>query len=244
LSETTIQEMLERERPRTRRDRTLKLVAFVAPFVSTVLILVAIAIFSDAGVAAARDVAGNAILSFVALGKFLVVRGISPRGFTPWELAIIVFYLDLAVAFFLTFNLDHAYRIPGFGRRLEALQRYGSEVLGERPWLRKLTSLGVVLFVMFPLTGTGAIGGSLFGRLLGLGRLRTYSSIAVGSAIGCFGMAALADFVATLIPEEVRNSLWFEMIGIVLIALLILFLLLRSRKIDATTIGDTSERKE
>jgi uncharacterized membrane protein len=230
LSDTTLKDLIERERPLTRRDRRLRVIALLAPFVVTVLILGATWIFAGFGMV--RDIAANAVLSFFALGKFLVVKGISPRGFTPWELALIVFYLDLAVAFLLTFNLYLAYRIPLFGRRLEVLQSYGEEVLAERPWLRKLTNLGVALFVMFPLTGTGAIGGSLFGRLLGLSRIRTFVGIALGSAIGCFGMAALADIMATLIPEDVRASLWFELTGVGLIILLVLFLLHRSRKIE------------
>jgi uncharacterized membrane protein len=110
--------------------------------------------------------------------------------------------------------------------------------------MRRWAFTGVMLFVMFPLTGTGAIGGSLFGRLLGLSRIRTFLSITVGSAIGCFGMAALAEVVANVIPEEVRNSLWFEMTGIALIVFLVLFLMLRSRRNESRTTGDIPKQKE
>jgi hypothetical protein len=115
---------------------------------------------------------------------------------------------------------------------LEGLQEYGREILSERPWMRKLTYLGVVLFVMFPLTGTGAVGGSLFGRLLGMRRFRILTAIALGSAVGSFAIAALADGLSRALPEEVRTSVWFEIVGIGLVTAMVAFLWLRSRKIE------------
>jgi len=46
--------------------------------------------------------------------------------------------------------------------------------------------------VMFPLSGTGAIGAAFFGRLLGLSRRRIMIGIAIGSVLGGSGMAFLA----------------------------------------------------
>ncbi|MHC4858943.1 MAG: small multi-drug export protein, partial [Planctomycetota bacterium] len=99
-----------------------------------------------------------------------------------------------------------------------------------RPWFAKITFLGVLLFVLFPLTGTGAIGGSLFGRLLGMKRFRTLTAIALGSALGCFAIAALARGIARTLPEEVRDSWWFEAVGIALVVSIVAVLWLRSRQ--------------
>jgi len=230
MSETTLRDLIEKERPRNRRERFLKIVALLAPIAIAVGVPAIILVFLG-GEAFRRFLANSALSSFI-LGKFVIVRGMSGAGYTAYQYALLVVYLDMLVAFFLTFNLDYAYRIPYFGRRLEALQDHGREVVAERPWVRKVTFLGVILLVMFPLTGTGAVGGSIFGRLLGLTRLRTLTGIFIGSVVGCSGMALLADGIARLLPDEVKNSLWFEIIGLSVLVLLVLFLWLRSRKVE------------
>ena len=230
MSETSLQDLIEQEKPRNRRERAWKTVALITPLLVAILVPSVIGIFLGVG-ALQRFVTNSFIASFF-LGKFVIVKGIAGSGYSPMQYALLVIYLDMLVASFLTFNLDYAYRIPYVGRRLEALQDYGREVVVERPWVRKVTFLGVILFVMFPLTGTGAVGGSIFGRLLGLTRFRTLIGIFVGAVIGCAGMALLAEGMAALLPDEVRDSVWFEVIGVVFLALLVVFLWLRSRKVE------------
>jgi len=230
MNETTLKDLIEREKPRNRQERAWKTAALVGPLFVAVLVPATIGVFLGVG-PLQRFVANSFIASFF-LGKFVIVKGIAGSGTSPMQYAILVIYLDMLVATFLTFNLDYAYRFPYVGRRLEALQDYGQEVVAERPWVRKVTFLGVVLFVMFPLTGTGAVGGSIFGRLLGLTRVRTLTGIFVGSVLGCVGMALLAEGLSALLPDEVRQSVWFEVTGIAFLSLLVLFLWLRSRKVE------------
>ena len=230
MTPTSLEDLIEKERPKNRQERAMKSLALLAPVLTSLAVLAVVWLFS--GFAMVRALLGYALVSFFLLGKFLILKGIASGGLDPFQLAMLVFYMDLAVSFFFTFNLDYAYRFPYLGRRLEALQEHGREVLEERPWLRKITFLGIVLFVMFPLTGTGAIGGSLFGRLLGLGRGRTWMGIAIGSAVGCFGIAFLAEGIAKLVPEHLRASVWFEVAGLTVVVLLLLFLWLRSRRIE------------
>ncbi|MEN8149991.1 MAG: small multi-drug export protein [Planctomycetota bacterium] len=230
MNEKSLQDLIEQETPRNPRERAWKTVALVTPLFVAILVPTSIGVFL--GVEALQRFVANAFIASFFLGKFVIVKGIAGSGYTPMDYALLVIYLDMLVAAFLTFNLDYAYRIPYVGRRLEALQEYGQEVVAERPWVRKVTFLGVILFVMFPLTGTGAVGGSIFGRLLGLTRFRTLTGIFVGSVIGCAGMALLAEGVAALLPDEVRKSVWFEVIGVAFLVLLVLFLWLRSRKVE------------
>ena len=61
--------------------------------------------------------------------------------------------------------------------------------------MRKATFVGVMLFVAFPLTGTGAIGGTLLGRIMGLPRRRIMLAIFTGAFIGAFGLAAGAHLI-------------------------------------------------
>ena len=73
-------------------------------------------------------------------------------------------YLDLMIGTIAVFNIRVLYLLPRFGQKIKGLQKNGADILKKNPWMRKATFAGVVAFVMFPLSGTGAIGGSLFGQ--------------------------------------------------------------------------------
>ena len=70
----------------------------------------------------------------------------------------------------------------------ERLAKEGGNLAANVPWVRRVTFLAIVVFVMFPLASTGSIGGSLFGRLLGLSRVRTVVAVVLGSLSGCAAM--------------------------------------------------------
>lgn len=168
-------------------------VALILPFAVSVGAMILILVF--AGADAAVEVLTTAIATATVLGKFVVLRGLHPEGFLdhPYKLALLVVYMDLMVAFIAVFNTGLLFKIPRLGRRIQGIQANGAAILQRNPWMSRVTFIGVVAFVMFPLSGTGAIGGALFGRLLGQSPARTLLAIAVGGALGGFGMAALAE---------------------------------------------------
>ena len=168
--------------------------ALLVPFAVSVAALTIVLVL--AGADAAVEVLTTAVATATVLGKFVVLRGLHLEGFLdhPYKLALLVVYLDVMVAFIAVFNTGLLFKIPRFGRRIQSIQDHGATILLANPWLGRVTFLGVVAFVMFPLSGTGAIGGALFGRLLGQSPLRTLFAIAVGGALGSFGMAALAKY--------------------------------------------------
>ena len=110
----------EKERPKNPRERFWKVVCLIAPIVVAIGVPVTIGLFF--GLDSFRRFIANSALSSFILGKFVIVRGVSEGGYSAYQYALLVVYLDMLVAFFLIFNLDYAYRIPYFGRRLEALQ--------------------------------------------------------------------------------------------------------------------------
>lgn len=171
--------------------------------------------------------------SFFVLGKLIIVGGAAPGAFgmPAWELAIMVFYMDVTYAYLLAFNLDYVHRLPRAGPWLERLQDYCHYWLAQQPWMRRFAFTGVMLFVMFPLTGTGAPGGSILGRLVGLGPVVTMIAIAVGSALGCGLMAA---FAARLEPffHEIQDEIWFKASGLVILAIVVIVLFFLGRKLS------------
>ncbi len=181
--------------------------AVILPIAISVAALTVILIL--AGADAAVEVLTTAIATGTLLGKFVVLRGIHPEGFldSPYKLAVLVLYMDLMVAFIAVYNVQLLHRLPFIGVRLARIQQNGVDILRRNPWMGKATFAGVVAFVTFPLSGTGAIGGALFGRLLGQSLVGTMIAIGVGSVIGGFGMAALTEYFGDQLKNLQDNPL-------------------------------------
>jgi hypothetical protein len=152
------------------------------------------------------------------------------RFFSSGELAFLVFYMDVMVACLLAFHIGFLYRLPLFGEKLKELQEDGKFILASNPWMKSATFAGIVAFCVFPLAATGSVGGSIFGRLLGMSRLGTFLGVVTGSAVGC----SLMYFGATLINRYLdRDNPWLTVGGILFVVLMILWLNQRYRKMKA-----------
>ncbi|MCB9834106.1 MAG: small multi-drug export protein [Planctomycetes bacterium] len=167
--------------------------AVILPLALSVSIVTLFLFFE--GPDAAVELVLSALATATVLGKFAVLRGLESSGLldSPYKMALLIIYLDVLIATIAIFNIRLLHKIPRFGAKIAALQSGGERILERNPWMRKATFLGIIAFVMFPLSGTGAIGGALFGRLLGLSRARTMAGISIGAVLGAFMMAALAD---------------------------------------------------
>lgn len=216
------------ERPENAPEPTdeehLSYSGLVLPVSSAILILSLVLFFR--GGEAAVELLTTALATATVAGKFVVIRGIHDEGFfdSPYKLALLVVYLDLIVALIAVYNIGIFYRIPKFGAKIRDMQRNGKKILARNPWMGKVTFIGIIAFVMFPLAGTGAIGGSIFGRLLGVSRAKTMTAIAIGSVIGAFLMALLADlFGATL--ERFRDNPFSLVGGLLAIGLAVWWLI-------------------
>jgi len=149
------------------------------------------------------------------LGKFSPVIALDPSilgwldpelCFSPWEIGAAVGLGDTCVGFLLTQNIELAHRVPRLGPSLQGLQRRGEAILAAQPWMRRLTFLGMAAFVTFPLSGTGALGGSVFSRLLGLGPWRATLALACGGFTGGFAFTALIVGFGTAVREVINPT--------------------------------------
>ncbi len=209
------------------------LAAVILPLALSILILTLCFFF--VGDEAAIELFGLSILTATVLGKFAVLRGLNESGLfdSPYRVALLIIYLDLMIGTIAVFNIRVLYLLPKFGNKIKGLQSTGVEILERNPWMRKATFAGVVAFVMFPLSGTGAIGGSLFGRLLGMSRVVTLLGIGLGSVLGSFGMAALAAAFGTQLAW-LQSSGILGYGGIVFVGLAIYWLYRRSKRQNAS----------
>jgi uncharacterized membrane protein len=129
--------------------------------------------------------------------------------------------MDLMVAVLLVCHAGFLFRIPVLGSKLLALTEDGQVMLRRFPWMRRITFLGIVTFVMFTLAATGSVGGALFGRLLGMSRKATLLGIAIGSVFGC----GVMYFKAGLVREYLDPKNPMTTIGGIAVILGIIFVL-------------------
>lgn len=219
----------------------VSLAALILPLVTTITVVLLIFLF--VGHDAAAEVLVKAVAIATVAGKFAVLLD-TPDGFlrTPYHMAAMITYMDLLFGFICVFNVGVLFRIRGFGQKLQDLQGFCKLMLRKNPWMRKATFAGTMAFVMFPLSGTGAIGGSLFSQILGMSRARALLAILCGALLGSFGLAYLAD---TVLPDDVQDSWLFKIGGLLFILIVVGFLTKLYKSIDPDALeGDQGSEED
>jgi uncharacterized membrane protein len=185
-----------------------------------------------------RKLVATAVATFFFFGRFVILGGESPssatgsRFFSAEVLVALVLVMDLVCACLIAFHAGFLWKLPVVGPRIQALADEGRALADAKPWVRRATFASITAFVMFPLAATGSIGGSLFGRLLGMGRAQTFLAVLLGSLLGC----GLMYFGAVLIRRHLdRDSLLVTIGGPVVIAAMIVVLTYRFRKLTSAT---------
>ena len=184
------------------------------------------------GMTAVRRVVGAAAATFFFFGRFVILGGddggLGDAKFSAGELTALVFALDVMTAVVLSVHAGVLFRMPWLGERLREVVHAGCRLVDSNPWTKRLTWLGVVMFVMFPLAATGSVGGSIFGRLLGLTRTATFLAVVIGSAAGC----GLMYWGAAVIDRYLdRDNPVVTIAGISVVVLIIMLLNQRYRKL-------------
>lgn len=214
-----------------RRFPVVWIVTLLAPFVVTALILVGLGLIYDWELP--RNFITHAFLTFFVLGRFIVLIGMegeAQSGITllPSQLFAMVTYMDFMTALFVTFHMGFLFRMPYVGPKVATLVWDGKFIMDAHPWIKRMAFFGLVVFVIFPTSTTGSIGGSIFGRLLGLSRFLTVSGILTGSLLGNFLMYAFSKQINQYIKPE---NVWLKIAGIVLLIVLVILMELRYRHV-------------
>lgn len=150
-------------------------------------------------------IVAHAGISLAFAGKFIVFVGLEPGSPSPWQLAAMVFLMDLFFALLLASGIQALERMPLLGRGLRKARSRALEVLDQYPGLKRSAFLGVMLFVFLPLAATGAITGSFLARIFGLSRVAGVAAIALGSALTAAIFAALAHFIGAQARTFLEN---------------------------------------
>jgi hypothetical protein len=138
--------------------------------------------------------------------------------FNAWELALVAWVLDLWVSCALLAGISSFEKLPFAGRAMSEARARAGQTLLDYPGLRRLAVSGIMLLVFLPIPASGAVTGTLVGRLVGLSRMATFGAVAGGAG---FAVTVYAG-VATFFGENWRSLLEsptlviFSLIGFVI----------------------------
>jgi uncharacterized membrane protein len=146
--------------------------------------------------------------SFFAVGKFLPLWGITGKSqFGPYELGLVIWVMDTFNVILFVYALEGFYKIKRIRRWLQTVQTNSALVLDAYPRMRKMSRAGLVLFVLFPIAGTGSIGATFIGILLRTPRRVLIACVSLGGLLGGMLMAfAAANFSGALQSFQVLQS--------------------------------------
>ena len=193
--------------------------ALVGPFLLTLVALGVIGLTQGWVVAGSYVAAAGT--AFFLLGRFVILLGSETPDANAFaflkhldasHLFYMLTWMDVMVAIFVACHMSILFRLPWAGAKMEELVDDAKFILMRQPWINSISFLGLVLFVIFPTSTTGSIGGSIFGRLLGLNRLTTVIAILIGSVLGNGVMLVFARQVKELFPGG--DNLWFKIFGV------------------------------
>ncbi|KQC05075.1 MAG: hypothetical protein APR53_08885 [Methanoculleus sp. SDB] len=119
-----------------------------------------------------------------------------------WLTALTCAMIDIVCALFVVWNFDLLLGVPVIGPAMGRFAGRGRAYIRARPWLANLSYAGLILFVMFPLQGSGGVNATIIGRLLGMGVVPVVVCISAGSLMGCFSIAMGAGWLIALFRES------------------------------------------
>ncbi len=213
------------------------------PIVLTSVLLAGL--YYYAGWAFATRLVSNTAFALWLVGRFIILSGAEggvndfEGALSSFQLFLLMCYLDVMMALILAFHIGFLFRLPFIGPRVAALVTDGHFILDAQPWMRRATFIGLIVFVGFPLAATGSVGGSIFGRLLGLSRPATFLGICIGSLIGNGLMYWFADIIDPWIDKD-SNLIRFGGIAAILLIVIVLerrYQTLRRRFADSKVEG-------
>lgn len=153
---------------------------------------------------------------FPPFGKESVIPGGIFLGFHPLVIAVAIAFVDILIGLFLIWNFDYIYFIPLLGPWVKKVEVKGHKILARRYWVQQLAFWGIVLWVIIPFQGTGAVTASIIGRLIGMNKYVIWAAIIVGALTGCILIAYLVTSVLAIYYQNILIAVGV-ILGIIII---------------------------
>ncbi len=176
---------------------------------------------------------GNILLPLLAayffppMGKESVIPlGVS-LGVHPALMAVSVAIIDILVGLFLLWNYPMLYRVPILGKWAKKTEVKARKMIEEGRGFSKIAFLGLVLWVIVPFQGSGALSATIIGKMSGMDEKKVWLAIILGALAGTFMVA----YSFNLIITAFRSDLLLGIIIVAAIAAVVAILYYRTRRV-------------
>lgn len=142
---------------------------------------------------------------------------INGQPINPFLIAMSIAFIDIVVGLFLVWNFDLAKKIPLLGRFITKFEEKCEKILAKKSWIERLAFTGIVLFVMFPLQGSGGVGASIVGRAIGMNPYRVWYAVIIGALSGCLIIAYSSNTIISILKSVGPFQIIIVILGIIFI---------------------------
>jgi uncharacterized membrane protein len=148
-------------------------------------------------------------------------------GIPWWLMALTLTLLDVITALFMLMNFALMLRVPRLGSWIEKTTATSREFMAEHPWLNRWRIPGLAFFVMLPLQGTGGVGATVIGLMVGLTPGEILLAVGIGAAVESLAFALGWGLVRELMLANL--ILGIAVAVVVIIGTILLIILIRRR---------------
>ena len=172
-------------------------------------------------------------------GAFVTLAALNEPGAIVWSstgymllIAMSIAFVDVIAAFFLLWNYDLLKKVPWLGPWMDKTEKSNRSAIQKSPWRQRFSLVGISIYVMFPVHGSGGLVGTLIGRILGLSKWKVFGAVSVGATIGALWIAILVQRVGEGITDIFEGNLFqlFAAVVTIIIAILVIWFILKNRK--------------
>jgi len=135
-----------------------------------------------------------------------------------------VAFVDVVTSYFLLYNFYIAKKIPLLGGWIERSQEFGAKKMKKNQWIKRLAFYGVATFVVVPFQGSGGVGASILGRVIGMNKYYAWVSIIMGAFIGCFLIGIVSYYTGGAIIRIFGANILMWLVVFFLIIVVFIFL--------------------
>ncbi|MDD1723528.1 MAG: small multi-drug export protein [Methanospirillum sp.] len=184
------------------------------PFILGILLILGLRVIYDYN--RFLQIAGLVLLYFIPpAGKETIIPAAIALGF-PWQvICFSITYIDIISCLFMLWNFDLICRIPVIGGWILYLVQNGTDYLSRHPWIERFCFIGLATFVFLPLQGSGSVGGSILGRILGMSPIRIFLAVTAGATLH----STIIGLSMYAIQEYLDLNLWFIVLFFLFIVL-------------------------
>lgn len=148
---------------------------------------------------------------FPPFGKESVIPlGVS-IGIHPALMAVSIAIVDILVGLFLLWNYRVLYYVPILGNWARKTELKAKKMIEEGRGFSKLAFLGLILWVMVPFQGSGAVSATIIGKMSGMDGKKVWFAIILGALAGTFMVAYSFNLIIVAFQSDF-------LLGIVIVA--------------------------